>query len=306
MPRLGSDMSSPDLQTAVIACPNCGMRYQVPFSTLGPAGREVACAQCGKAWHAVASMTPPPPIEGDILFSPEEETALDRVFESEERSVAILRAEPSPAEPADDDKERTLAAIRAAIAPKPKPGNVNALDPALLKKSKQDFDQRQERIKKRLPLARMRRTARLGALVALLSLLLLGFSMRVDLVRWFPELAGLYASIGLPVNVVGLEFEDSKTLMSVRGGKAVMQIDAKIRSVSTHTVPVPAILVSLIDASGGTVYEWTVTPKIDQMEPGEVMDFSTEVNSPPQGAVRVRLSFTNPRGTAAALPMEPS
>lgn len=300
-------MSSPDLQTAVIACPNCGMRYQVPYSTLGPAGRDVACAQCGKTWHAVANVTPPAAIEGDILFSPDEETALDRAFESEERSVAATHTEPVPASsPNDADKERTLAAIRAAIAPKLKPGNINSLDPAQVKKSEQEFDQRQVQIEKRLPRARMRRTARLGALVALLSVLVLGLTMRVDLVRWFPELAGLYASIGLPVNVVGLEFEDSKTLMSVRGGKSVMQIDAKIRSISSRAVAVPPVLVGLIDANGGLVYEWTVTPKIDQMEPGEVMDFSTEVSSPPEGAVRVRLSFTEPRGTDAASPMEPT
>lgn len=300
-------MSSPDLQTAVIACPNCGMRYQVPYSTLGPAGREVACAQCGKTWHAVADTPPPPAIEGDILFSPEEESALDQAFESEERSVAATHAQPGASPSSVElEKERTLAAIRAAIAPRPKPDNINALDPALLKKSRQDFDQRQERIKKRLPLARLRRTARFGAVLALLSVLGLGFAMRVDLVRWFPELAALYAGIGLRVNVVGLEFSDSKTLMSVRGGKSVMQIDAKIRSVSSRTVAVPPILVSLIDATGATVYEWTVTPKTSQMEPGEVMDFSTEVGSPPEGAVRVRLSFTEPRGPAAPPAMEPN
>ena len=37
-------MSSPDLQTVVIACPNCGTRYQVPYATIGAAGREVQCA----------------------------------------------------------------------------------------------------------------------------------------------------------------------------------------------------------------------------------------------------------------------
>jgi hypothetical protein len=152
-------------------------------------------------------------------------------------------------------------------------------------------------------MARVRRTARLAAFVLLVSILVLGFALRTDLVTWFPSLAGLYAAMGLPVNVVGLEFENSKTLTSYRGGKPVMLITSRIRSVSSQTVLVPPVLVSLLDGAGGTVYEWTVTPKATEMAPGEIFEFSTEVSAPPQGAVTVRLSFTTPRaGTSAAAP----
>jgi predicted Zn finger-like uncharacterized protein len=292
-------MSSPDLQTVVIACPNCGTRYQVPYATIGAAGREVQCAQCTKPWHATADAPPPPAIEDDdILFSPGDENVLDAAFEAAARSV-------TPALPAriaaDGEPHQALADIRAALAPKPKKDAVNALDPALLTKSKRAFDQRQRRIEGKLPLARIRRTARLGAFVVLVSLLLLGFSLRTDLVRWFPALAGLYAAMGLPVNVVGLEFQASKTMTSFRAGKPVMLITSRIRSVSAQTVPVPPVLVSLLDGGGATVYEWTVTPKAGEMAPGDILEFSTEVSAPPEGAVTVRLSFTTPRaGTAGA------
>jgi predicted Zn finger-like uncharacterized protein len=284
-------MSSPDLQTVVIACPNCGTRYQVPYGTIGAAGREVQCAQCSKSWHAMADAPPPPAIDDDVLFSPADEHALDAAFEAEAREAA---PPPPPAVP-EGEPERTLADIRAALAPKPRKGDINAIDPALLSKTRRAFDQRQARISRRLPMARVRRTARLGAFVLLVSILLLGFSLRTDLVRWFPALAGLYASIGLPVNVVGLTFEDSKTLTSFREGKPVMLITSRIRSVASQTVPVPPVLVSLLDGAGATVYEWTVTPKATDMAPGEVMEFSTEVSAPPQGATTVRLSFTTPR-----------
>ncbi len=286
-------MSSPDLQTVVIACPNCGTRYQVPYATIGAAGREVQCAQCTKPWHAMADAPPPPAIEDDdILFSPGEENVLDAAFEAAARTVA-------PALPArfeaDSEPDQTLADIRAALAPKPKKDAVNALDPALLSKSKRAFAQRQAKISKKLPLARIRRTARLGAFVVLVSLLLLGFSLRTDLVREFPSLAGLYAAVGLPVNVVGLEFEASTTMTSFRGGKPVMLITSRIRSVANQVVPVPPVLVSLLDGAGTTVYEWTVTPKAAEMAPGDILEFSTEVSAPPEGAVTVRLSFTSPR-----------
>jgi predicted Zn finger-like uncharacterized protein len=296
-------MSSPDLQTVVIACPNCGTRYQVPYATIGAAGREVQCAQCTKPWHAMADAPPPPAIvDEDVLFTAAEESVLDAAFEAEARGHTPKAAPALPATvPADPDPAQTLADIRNALAPKPKKGPVNALDPALLTKSKRAFDARQKKISGKLPMARVRRTARLGAFVLLVSILILGFALRTDLVRWFPSLAGLYASIGMPVNVVGLEFESSKTMTTFRGGKAVMIITSRIRSVAGTTVEVPPVLVSLLDANGATVYEWTVTPLAREMAPGEILDFSTEVSAPPQGAVTVRLSFAHQRaGTAVA------
>ena len=46
-------------------------------------------------------------------------------------------------------------------------------------------------------------------------------------------------------------------MTSFRGGKHVMLITSRIRSVSSQTVPVPPVLVSLLDGGGATVYEWT-------------------------------------------------
>ncbi len=289
-------MSSPDLATVIIACPSCGTRYQVPAGALGDAGREVQCAQCGKSWRATAELPPPAPAE-DVMFSPGQEDALDAVFEAEARAAA---PPPEPAKPAlTPEHQRTLDEIRAALAPKPR--NANAIDPAALNQTQRAFDKRQQGLTRTLPMARMRRTARLGAFVALVSVLVLGFSLRTDLVTWFPQLAGLYAGIGLPVNVVGLQFEDAKTLTSLRDGKTVMQVTARIRSIANRAVDVPPILVSLLNAQGAPVYEWTVAPQTPSMDPGDIIDFTTEVNAPPEGAVTVRLSFTNPRGDTAPL-----
>lgn len=296
-------MNSADLQTVVITCPNCGTRYQVPYGTIGQAGREVQCAQCTKHWHATADAPPPPAIEADDdkLFSAAEERELDAVFEAEARS-----SEPEPALPAaapmSPDHERTLAEIKAAIAPRAKKEAANSIDPALLTKSRKAFDKRQRSMTSRLPIARLRRTARLAAFVLLVGILVLGFTLRTDIVRWYPSLAGLYAAIGMPVNVVGLEFENEKTMMSFRAGKPVMLITARVRSISDRIVTVPPVLISLLDPSGVVVYEWTVTLKAAEMEPGDVLDFSSEVSAPPQTAATVRLTFTNPRNGASGAP----
>jgi predicted Zn finger-like uncharacterized protein len=297
-------MSSADLATVVIACPNCGTRYQVPFATLGAGGREVQCAQCGKPWHA-KSVPPPPapprapaPVDPDALFGADDEDALDRAFE-QTASLAAAAAEPEPGgKPLDPGHARTLAEIRAAIAPKPKKPAASPPDDSL-QKAKQSFDRRQADASRRLPLARMRRGARLGAVAALALLLVGGFVFRTEIVSGLPSLAGVYAAIGLPVNVVGLQFDDAKTLSSLRDGKTVMQITAKIRSIAGQTVSVPPVLVSLLNTDGATLYEWTVNAQAKQLDGGEILDFSTEVTSPPDGATRVRLSFTTSRDSDA-------
>ena len=298
-------MNSADLQTVVITCPNCGTRYQVPYGTIGQAGREVQCAQCTKHWHATADAPPPPAIEADDdkLFSAAEESALDAVFEAEARSSEPSTAPAVPAAaPIHPDHERTLAEIKAAIAPRARNEPANSIDPALLTKSKKAFDKRQRTMNRGLPIARLRRTARLAAFVLLVGILVLGFTLRTDIVRWYPSLAGLYAAIGMPVNVVGLEFENEKTMMSFRAGKPVMLITARVRSIADHTVTVPPVLISLVDPAGVVVYEWTVTLKAAEMEPGDVLDFSSEVSAPPQNAATVRLTFTNPRNGASGAP----
>jgi predicted Zn finger-like uncharacterized protein len=285
-------MSSADLATVVIACPHCGTRYQVPYATVGASGRDVQCAQCGRSWHAEAGAPPPPAVDPDLLF-PAEEASLDLKFEEEARTASPVPAVPTALDPdRDPQHERTLAEIRAAIAPRAKAKPVNGIDAKSLSKAQKSFSRRQRQLFGRLPLARMRRTARIGALVLLVSMLVLGFSLRTDLVRWLPSLAGLYAAIGLPVNVVGLEFEDTKTINTLREGKVVMQIRARIRSINPRATRVPPVLVSLINDKGVAIYEWTVAPTIGEMEAGEVIDFTTEVNAPPPGAVSVRLSFT--------------
>jgi hypothetical protein len=185
-----------------------------------------------------------------------------------------------------------LAEIKAAIMPRqPHEAPPAPMDPALLSRARRAFERRQARLSQHLPIAQMRRTARLAAFVLLAAILLLGFGLRTDLVRWFPQLAGVYAAIGLPVNVVGLEFEDSRTLTTYRGGQPLMLITARIRAVAHDAVVVPPVLVTLLDDKGLSLYEWTTQPRLARMAPGEVQEFSSEISTPPAGASRVRLSF---------------
>jgi predicted Zn finger-like uncharacterized protein len=301
-------MASPKSQSVVIVCPHCSTRYQVPADTLGPKGRQVSCAHCGKAWQATAvefitraePRPAPKPVEvprvarpkdDDRMFDADAEAELDAAFAAEQQAVAETNA-------AVTEQMRSIEEIKAAIAPKAPATSPVKVDQAKKSQLQKAFDQRQSSLIRQLPLAKVRRTARAVGLATLVLMIGAGIAFRTDIVRAFPDLAGTYQALGLGVNIVGLEFRDVKTLVSLRQGADVMQIDARIYSVSHDKVVVPSVVVTLLNDEHLPLYEWSVQPAVQKLGPGEVIDFTTQLNAPPAGATRVRLTFTNGRTQA--------
>jgi predicted Zn finger-like uncharacterized protein len=276
----------------VIECPKCGTRYQLPPDAIGPKGRKVACAHCGEAWQAKALAPAETSGDPDMMFDAAEEEALDAAFaEAEPTPSASLEAGPEGAD------LRSMAEIKAAIAPRPRLA-VSPRTDAVDRNRQKDFDRRQAALSKRLPLAKVRRSVRIASVIALLLILVGGVAFRVEVVKRFPDLAGIYEAVGLAVNIVGLEFRDVTTLVALRKGSHVMQVDARIYSVAPRSIAVPPVVVTLLDEGGASVYEWSVRPEARDLEPGEVVDFSTQLTSPPAAARRVRLTFTDGKARA--------
>ena len=298
-------MASPVTSTVVIACPDCGTRYRLPPDAIGPKGRKVACAHCGGTWHAKAGDAGES--ESDRLFDEEAEAALDAAFTAAERLLAAPEkpaSDPAAVEqdPEEGRSDRSIAEIKAAIAPRSRPNK--RPESADEKKRQKDFRKRQAATISRLPMARVRRSLRIVGVSALTLLIVGGTVFRTEIVRQFPDLAGAYEVVGLGVNLVGLEFRDVTTLVTLRNGAKTMQVDARIYNVAGRNVVVPPVVVTLIDEAGAPLYEWSATPEAHDLEGGEVVDFKTQLNAPPEGAARVRLAFSDgkvrPRGAVTA------
>ena len=290
-------MLSPRLAMAVIACPHCGTRYQVPAETLGSGGREVQCAHCTRSWlampgtEAAPEPEPAPAADADRMFDGPTERDLDAAFAAAERLVAAAAAasaaeqEPRPAEDAPPP----------GPAPPPPGERTGARNGA----------RRRKPLPATLPGARPRRLARLASIGLLALLAGGGIGCRTEIVRYLPDMAGAYAALGMPVNTVGLEFRDVSTVLALRSGANVMQVQARIYSVAPRLVAVPPVVVTLLDAHGVPLYEWSVTPQTRDLEPGEVVDFASQLTGPPAGATRVRLTFAGGPGSSAT-PIAPA
>ena len=303
-------MRSPKPITVIIACPHCGTRYQVPPETLGDAGRKVACAHCGQSWMAEPGAALPVPPEDDKLFNEADERALDKSFSDEE---AALRDVPSAVrqlipkgEVPPPEVMRSISEIKAALESKTgKTLSTVAPDDApatpAQKKALGKLEQRQRAFARHLPAARLSRVLRGAGIGLLVAVIGGGILFRTDIVRVLPDLAGLYATVGLKVNVVGLDFSEVTTLLSRKGDSDVLTVNATIYGVEPRRVIVPPVVVTLLGSDDKPVYAWSVAPKQRDLEPGEVIGFSAELAAPPDDAKQVRLSFAD--STRAIAPL---
>ncbi len=273
----------------IISCPHCQTKYQVAFDAIGSAGRKVKCAHCRQAWDQVPVNEAPAIPEGIKLTDLAEDLFDEAMAEaakmrSRRKTTALVEAIAEPVAPVMPDESVGETTVDLTMPPP------NAAE---LKQRQAEFSRRQSALSSRLPLARVRRGARMTSVLLLCAVLCTGYFARVQLVERYPELAGLYSSIGLGVNTVGLEFTKLQTLRSLSQGKDVLSVSAQIVGIGRKPVPVPPVVVSLLDSSGRAIYEWSVNPRVPDLMAGETATFDTRLTLPPADAQRVRLSFAS-------------
>lgn len=260
----------------IITCPHCQTKYQVTHAAIGSAGRKVQCAHCQQAWQQTP-LTPtplePPPHEPDPMFDAMAEDNLDEALAAEEHAAAQEKAALIMAE----DTEKTTSSGK--------------VDPRVIRQRQKDFTRRQSAILSKLPLARLRRAARVLGVLFVCTTAALFYFARVEIVDRFPGMAGVYEAMGLGVNVVGLDFANVTTLHTLREGKEVLVVSAQIVGLQSAPVAVPPVVISLINGAGDEIYQWSVTPPIRDLMAGERDSFETRLTLPPGDAARVKLSF---------------
>jgi len=302
----------------IITCPNCQTKYQLAEKAIGSAGRKVQCAHCRESWLAhpdveperevvakpklvVSNAGPETEQDDDSLFGDAGEAELDKAFETEAADVDLSGGA---------GKRQSLWGTEPAHAPTSADADTDEKTDEtaddLEKGDPQEHQKRQKALQKRvalladrLPLARVRRSARMAALIAVIVVFGGGALFRNDVVTLFPDLGGLYEAVGLKVNVIGLEFGAVKTPRTPREGRDVMIVSAKIRNVAGHNVAVPPVLVSILGEKGETLYQWTARPPAPYLAPGESVGFETQLNAAPKAAASVRLVFAESSATTS-------
>ena len=215
----------------IITCPHCQTKYQVTYEAIGSAGRKVQCAHCQQAWQQRPLSERQDTAEHKQAFDAIAEDGMDEAMQAEASAVAAELAQ---------RLEQQAAAGR--------------IDPAVVRKRQKAFTRRQTAMAAELPLARLRRTMRVAGFGLLVAIVTTAYFGRVQVVERFPAMAGVYAAVGMDVNVVGLDFSDVSSLRTTRDGKDVLVVSAQIVGLEPSPAQVPSVVVTLIDAPSLT---WT-------------------------------------------------
>ena len=142
--------------------------------------------------------------------------------------------------------------------------------------------------------SRGRSVRTLPAIVGLSCLALASglIAARASLVRAVPRAAGLYAALGMPVNVRGLVLGEVKATWPSDGATRVA-ISGRIRNIVAAGTPVPRLAFDLRDAKGAVLASWSSAPPKRLLARGEVVAFTTEASALPDGARDVVVRFTD-------------
>lgn len=301
-----------------IKCPDCSTSYDIKAEALGPEGRSVKCARCGNRWFVA-----PRPQESEAAPSvDEEEWARDQQEEEEARS-ASGRDEP---EDIDDDEPEEPAAKPAPARdtkkapPPPDPDEEDAREAAAeaerQKAKSADIESQATRTRIKINPDKFKKD-HLGAIlgwlmrrnyrrisgvilfVGALGICLFLVLIRDQLVKASPDLASLFQSIGLEVNLRGLEFRDLRTFKEMADGKPALVIEGSVHNIKAETVPVPAVRLSLRDAENQEIYAWTIEPRARTLNALDEARFRTILTEFPSGVTDIQVRFVD-RSTAQA------
>lgn len=142
--------------------------------------------------------------------------------------------------------------------------------------------------RRRLPTRTRRMPALLVLLVAACAALIV---WRGSIVRHAPQMASLYAAIGMPVNLRGLVFSDVKVSRDIHEGVQVLTVEGVIISVASKPVEVPRLRFAMRNETGAEVYAWTALPSREVLAPGETLPFRSRLASPPGDGHAVMVRF---------------
>jgi hypothetical protein len=125
--------------------------------------------------------------------------------------------------------------------------------------------------------------------VVLGSMSLIG--LKEEIVRVAPATGAVYAAIGLPVNLRGLEFRDVKSVVSEDRSQRLLKVNAEIANLRPGLTQVPPIELVVQGEDSRALYRWTATAPKPKLGANETIAFEARLVAPPEAGHDVRVRF---------------
>ena len=116
-----------------------------------------------------------------------------------------------------------------------------------------------------------------------------GFFARGKIVEVWPDTALIYASLGFGEEavVIGLELRHVTQSTSIIDDQTVVNLTGEIFNVSDRPQAVPKVIADIMDKDRTVIRTWVLSPRSDQLLPGEKTEFDGNYADPPKDAVQI-------------------
>ncbi|MDR3374233.1 MAG: zinc-ribbon domain-containing protein [Ancalomicrobiaceae bacterium] len=289
-----------------ITCPVCESSYNIADDKVGAKGRAVRCASCGNKWTVMPSADEPEDDVPDVVEAAAAEAV--PLFAdppaSEPRRFDAAELPPEFVFPGSASEAATVAPAAAPAAGDDHP-HVDVETYAKKVRIRLSTHKPQAYLRlHRIDFERFLVQARpvFGAAVLALSLAVVGMAvlLRAPIVAAFPSLALVYESIGMKVNLRGLEIGKVEMMREVENLQPVLVVEGELENPTTAERDVPAIRFALRGDDQQEIYAWSIEPKATVLMPGANLRFRTRLASPPEQASDIQVRMIDRRKTQAS------
>jgi predicted Zn finger-like uncharacterized protein len=120
------------------------------------------------------------------------------------------------------------------------------------------------------------------------------FAMKEEIVERWPPAARLYDVVGYPVETPGAGLEVRNVISSRRddAGASVIVVEGTVVNVSGKARDVPSLRVFVRSQAKQDLKDWTVQTDVKTLQPGETVNFRSELRDPPRGATDLAIQFS--------------
>ena len=119
---------------------------------------------------------------------------------------------------------------------------------------------------------------------------------RQGLVESILATAKLYAAVGLPVNLDGLDLRDVSSVLKTGPDGRHLLIKGEIVNLRRKTGNLPNLQLALRGKDGRYLYNWQAPSPQKRIKPGDSIRFVARLDTPPEGAKDVLVQFARQGG----------